>query len=63
MFTNTYIAIELARERQRDMQAQAGQQRLVRQLCAPARPSSAAERVWRRLTRSVKRSRPAALPS
>jgi hypothetical protein len=59
MFTHPY----LARERQRDMLAQADQQRLARQLRDLARASQGAARAQRRLTRPVRRGDPAALPS
>jgi len=63
MFTHPHPASELARERQRDMLAQADRQRPVHQLRDLARASRRAQRANRRMTRSFKRSRPAALPS
>lgn len=64
MFSHPYLASELAREQQRDMLAQADQQRLVRQLRDLARASRRAQRASRRMTRSFKRSRRlAVLPS
>ena len=48
MFTHPYVASQLARERQRDMLAQAGQQRLARQLRDIARASRQAGRTERR---------------
>jgi hypothetical protein len=63
MFTHPHLASEFARERQRDMLAQADQQRLVRQFRDLAKASRRAERAQRRTTRSLKRSRPAVLPS
>ena len=47
MFTHPYFASQLARERQRDMLAQAGQQRLARQLRDLARASRQACRTER----------------
>ena len=44
MFTHPYIGSQLARERQRDMLAQAHQQRLARQFRDLARASRRAER-------------------
>ena len=43
MFTHPYIGSQLARERQRDMLAQAHQQRLARQFRDLARASRRAE--------------------
>jgi hypothetical protein len=63
MFTHPYLGSQLARERQRDMLAQADQQRLVRQFRDLARASRRAEPAGRRMTRVFKRTRPAALPS
>ena len=48
MFTHPYLASQLARERQRDMLAQADQQRLARQLRDLARTSPQAGRTERR---------------
>jgi hypothetical protein len=58
MFTHPYLASEITRERQRDMLAQADQQRLVRQLRDLARASRRTQRAEWRMTRSLKRSRP-----
>lgn len=63
MFIHPYLGSQLARERQRDMLAQAHQQRLARQFRDPARASRRAEPAGRRMTRVFKRTRPAALPS
>jgi len=63
MFTHAYVGSQLARERQREMLAQAGQQRLVRQLREHARASRRAARAGRQTTRLLRRTRPAALPS
>ena len=63
MFTHPYIRSQLARERQREMLAQAGQQCLVRQLREHARASRRAARAGRRTTRLLRRTRPAVLPS
>jgi hypothetical protein len=59
MFIHPY----LARERQRDMLAQADQQRLVRRVREFARASRREEPTGRRMTRAFKRIRSAALPS
>ena len=48
MFTHPYLASQLARERERDMLAQAGQQRLARQLRDLARASRQAGRTQQR---------------
>ena len=63
MFTHPYLGRQLARERQRDMLAQAHEQRLARQFRDLARASRRAEPVGRRMTRVFRRTRPAALPS
>jgi hypothetical protein len=63
MFIHPRLASELAPKRQHDMLAQAAQQRLVRQLRDLARASRRAERAKRRMTGSLKRCRPAVLPS
>jgi hypothetical protein len=63
MFTHPYLASELARERQRDMLAQADRQRQARQLSVLVRAFRRAERARRRMPRSLQRSRPAVLPS
>jgi hypothetical protein len=63
MFTPPYIGSQLARERQRDMLAQAGQQRLARQFRHLAGASRRAARDKQQTAQSLKRSRPAALLS
>lgn len=63
MFTHPYIASQLAHQRQREMLAQAAQQRLVRQLAEHARATRRIQRAGRRITGVLKRTRPAALPS
>ena len=63
MFTRPYIGSQLARERQHDMLAQAGQQRLARQLRDLARASRGVVRAERRMTRALKRGHPDALSS
>ena len=63
MFARPCLAGKLARERQRDMLAQADQQRLVRQFRDLARVSRRTERAKRQMTRSAERSRLAVLPS
>jgi hypothetical protein len=59
MFTHPFTGSQLARE----MLAQAGQQRLVRQFREHARASRRVERAGQRMTHLLKRARPAALPS
>jgi hypothetical protein len=54
MFTHPYIGSQLARERQREMLAQAGQQRLGRQLRDLARASRRAEGTGRRQRRALR---------
>jgi len=49
MFTNPYLGMEIARERQRELLAAAEQQRLVRQLRAMARASRQADRTKQHL--------------
>jgi hypothetical protein len=61
MFTHPYLGSQLARERQREMQAQAGQQRLARQLREHARATRRSQRAGWRITRLLKRARPATL--
>jgi len=51
MFTNPYFSRELARDRQREMQAQVGQQRQARKL---ARASRGAEGTGRRPRRALR---------
>jgi hypothetical protein len=63
MVTHPYIASQLARERQRDMLAQASQHRLARQLRHLARSSRHTQRAGRPVTRVLRRIRPAPLPS
>lgn len=62
MFMHPSAGGQLARQRQHEMQAQAGHQRLVRQLREHARTSRRAERAGRPVTRVLKRIRPATLP-
>jgi hypothetical protein len=64
MFTFTHLSTggQLDRQRQRDLLARADQQRLVRQLRERARTSRPTERAGRRITRVLKRTRPATLP-
>jgi hypothetical protein len=62
MFTHPYIANQPARQRQREILAQADQQRLLRFLREHARASRRAEQAGRRITRLLKHTRPAALP-
>lgn len=62
MFTHPYIASQLASERQREMLAQAHQQRTVRQLREHAMASRRAERAGRWLTRALKRTRSVCAP-
>jgi hypothetical protein len=54
MFTHPYIGSQIARERQREMLAQADQQRLVRQARESARGSRRAEGTERRLRRTLR---------
>ena len=63
MFTHSHIASQLARERQRDMLAQASQQRLVRQLRHLGRSSRHTQRAGRPVTRVLRRIRLTPLPS
>ena len=62
MYSNPHIGGEIARERQRDMIAQAHQQRLAREARDPTRASRRAAWVKRWMIRSRK-PRPAVLPS
>ena len=62
MYTNPHIGGEVARQRQRDMIAQAQQQRLVREARDLTRVSRRAAWAKRWMIRSSKR-RPAVLPS
>ena len=63
MFTHPHIASQIAHERQRDMLAQASQQRLARQLRYLARSSRHTHRAGRPVTRVLRRIRPTPLPS
>lgn len=54
MFTHPYIASQLARERQRDMQTQADNHRLARQFRDLARASRRAEGTGRRPLRVLR---------
>jgi hypothetical protein len=54
MFINPYISRELARERQRDMLAQARCQRLARRLHAGSGPAHPREQPWQRLGRALR---------
>jgi hypothetical protein len=63
MFPHPHTGSQLARQRHRELQAQAGQQRLARQLREHARATRRAQQAGRRITRVLKRTRPAALPS
>jgi hypothetical protein len=56
MFTHPYFASQLARERERDMLAQADQQRLARQLRDLARTSRQAGRTERRTRYRARRA-------
>jgi hypothetical protein len=51
-----YVASQLARERRRDMLAQAQRQRRARQLVALARASRRAERAERRMRQAVRKA-------
>ena len=63
MFTHPCIGSHLDLERQREMLAQAGQQRPVRQLREHARARRRGRAGRPRMTRLPKRTRPAALPA
>ena len=54
MFMNPYISRELARERQREMLAQARCQRLARLLHAGAGIAQHREQLWQRLRRALR---------
>jgi hypothetical protein len=54
MFMNPYISRELARERQREMLAQARYQRLIRRLHAGSGTAQPREQPWQRLRRAVR---------
>lgn len=57
MFTNPYFSRELARDRQREMLAQAGQQRQARKLARPSRIAEGTQRRPRRALRIALRLR------
>jgi hypothetical protein len=63
MFSPPSIGSQLARQRHHDLQAQAGQQRLLHQLRKDTRASRHAGQTGRRITQLLKRTRSAALPS
>ena len=63
MFSPPSIGSQLARQRHQELQAQAGQQRLLHQLRQHARASRPAGQTRRRITQLLKRTRSAALPS
>ncbi|MGD0608551.1 MAG: hypothetical protein ABSA53_33795 [Streptosporangiaceae bacterium] len=63
MFLPPATGSQLARQRHHDLQAQAGQQRLLHQLRQHARASRPAGQTRRRITQLLKRTRSAALPS
>jgi hypothetical protein len=54
MFMNPYISRELARERQREMLAQARYQRLTRRLHAGSETAQPREQPWQRLRRTLR---------
>jgi hypothetical protein len=54
MFTNSYFAAEVDRERQREMLARAEGQRVARQLHARSRTAKSVERPRRRLRRALR---------
>lgn len=56
MYLPPYRADQLVKERQREMLAQAGQQRRGQQLAALARAARRAERAERRMRRAVRRA-------
>ena len=58
MFTNPYLSRELARDRQREMLAQADQQRQARELARVSRGPEGTERRPRRALRIALRLRP-----
>ena len=53
MFTHPYIGSQFARERQRELVAQANQQRLIQQLRQSARAAKRAQRAVRQLPRTL----------
>jgi hypothetical protein len=63
MFLPPSTGSQLARQTHHDLQAQAGQQRLLHQLRKHARAPQHAGQTGRRITRLLKRTRSAALPS
>jgi hypothetical protein len=63
MFSPPSIGSQLARQRHDDLQAQAGQQRLLHQLRQHARASRRTGQTGRPITQLLKRIRSAALPS
>ena len=54
MFTNSYFAEELGRDRQREMLARAERQRVARQVHAQSRAAKSVERPRRRLRRALR---------
>jgi hypothetical protein len=56
MYANPHLCSELARDRQREMLAQASQQRLARQPREPAPESAPATGAERRLRRGLRRA-------
>ena len=54
MFVHPYINRELARERQREMLAQARRQRLARRLHAESGTAQHREQPWQRLHRALR---------
>lgn len=56
MHMHPYVASQLARERRRDMLAQARQHRQARQLVALARASRRVERAERRMRQAVRKA-------
>jgi hypothetical protein len=58
MFTNPYLSRELARDRQREMLAQADQRRQARELARVSRGTEGTERRPRRALRIALRLRP-----
>ena len=63
MFHTPSIGSQLDLERQREMPAQAGQQRPCASSASTPGPRRRAARAGRRMTRLPKRTRPAALPA
>jgi hypothetical protein len=63
VITHPHVASQIARERQREKLAQAGQQRLLRQLRDLARASRHPQQATRPMTRPLLRIRRALLPS